>query len=199
MPVLVAVWAVCTANLDVNHRFVCYKSCFIKVSACARTHAGMHTQTMFPNYTQKQISFSHKWYVLQIKNVSTYSTRVQIWTCDMLILYLIYHQQQGHFTGFTDLHNTTQKQTTHMQRHIPPPLCVSILCLCCQYIVSNCIRWYSSSLNKSTYTSTVHVLFLRWTCWSSNSNTAPSKVLLTQLLIKIHECHTLLQINTTCM
>jgi hypothetical protein len=68
MPVLVAVWAACTANLDVIHRFVCYKSCFIKVSACARTHAVMHAETMFPNYTQKQVRISHKWYVLKIKN-----------------------------------------------------------------------------------------------------------------------------------
>jgi len=30
------------------------------VSACARTHAVMHAETMFPNYTQKQVRISHK-------------------------------------------------------------------------------------------------------------------------------------------
>lgn len=50
-----------------NHRFVCYKSCFIKVSACACRHA--HTQNI-PQvhvYTETN-NFSHKWYVLKIKN-----------------------------------------------------------------------------------------------------------------------------------
>lgn len=99
---------------------MCVLQVLFHKSECMCTHAcrNAHTQIMFPSYTQKQISFSHKWYVLKIKNESTY-----------IFLYLICHKLQGHFTGLADLHNTTQKQTTHIQRHIPHH-CVFLSCVC---------------------------------------------------------------------
>ena len=71
---------------------ICVLQFLFHKSECMCTHTCRNAHTLFPNYTQKQISFSHKWYILKIKKESTYSSRVHIWTCDVLFVYLICHQ-----------------------------------------------------------------------------------------------------------
>lgn len=50
---------------------ICVLQFLFHKSECMSTHTCRNAHTLFPIYTQKQISFSHKWYVLKIKKVHT--------------------------------------------------------------------------------------------------------------------------------